>query len=272
MKQSRTFLMVFFTIMVLWPVVLSAQDITMNIGFRDTIHSDILQESRNVSIHLPANYHKSIQSYPVLLQLDGNDGLLMETTTVVNRLAMGEKIIPELIIVAIENKNPGRDMWPTNTKYYPEPNKAGAAQYLSFIEKELLPFIETNYRTNGKRILYGQSLSSVFTIYSFLYKPGIFNFYIASSGAFPDCENYFKDLGLDAFKHKDQYLGQKIFITNGLKDELDPNGEMNRTMHEFSSLVENNLGEKIAYKYMPYKSEGHIPFQSLYHGLKFVFR
>ena len=272
MKQNKTYLFVFVVFVILTPTILYAQDINVKIGFRDSINSCILNETRNILIHLPESYHKSNQSYPILFQLDGNDGLLMETMTVVNRLALNEQVIPELILVAIENINPGRDMWPTNTKYYPKPNEAGAEHYLTFIEKELIPFIETKYRTNGDRILYGQSMSSIFTIYSFLHKPKQFTHYIASSGAFPDCENYFSELCSEAFKQKKQYNGQKIFITNGLKDKLDPNGEMNQAMQEFSASVKNNLEAKIAIKYMSYKNEGHIPFQSLYHGLKFVFQ
>jgi hypothetical protein len=46
---------------------------------------------------------------------------------------------------------------------------------------------------------------------------------------------------------------------------------MNQTMIEFSNSINNNLGDKISYEYVTYQNDGHVPFQSLYHGLKFVF-
>lgn len=206
-----------------------------------------------------------------MYQLDGDEGLLLETVAIINRLALREEVIPEIIVVAIKNTNRARDMWPTNTKYYPEPEKAGAEEFLRFMERELIPYIENKYRSNKNRILCGQSLSAVFTIYTFLKKPKLFNSYIASSGAFPACESYFKKLSLESFQQKERFIGQKVFITNGKKDELDPNGKMNQTMLEFSETIKENLGDKISYKYQTYENEGHVPFQSMYHGLKFVF-
>jgi hypothetical protein len=82
---------------------------------------------------------------------------------------------------------------------------------------------------------------------------------------------YFQELSLKAFQQKDQYNGQRVFVTNGLKDKLDPDGTMNQTMIEFSNSIKKNLGDKISYKYLTYQNDGHVPFQSLYHGLKFVF-
>jgi predicted alpha/beta superfamily hydrolase len=250
---------------------ITAQDINMKIGFRDSIKSEILQETRNILIHLPDDYYNSNKSYPIMYQLDGDDVSLFETTAIVNRLALREGIIPEIIVVAIENTNRSRDMWPTNTKYYPKPHFAGAKNFLDFIEKELIPYIETKYRTNEDKILCGQSLSAVFTIYALLEKPKLFNSYIACSGAFPACEDFFMESSEKAFQNKELFAGQKIFITNGLKDELDPDGKMNQTMIAFSNSIKNNLGDKITYKYLTYKNEGHVPFQSIYHGLKFIF-
>lgn len=273
MKKNRPYyLFLLITISLIGQYALSAQDINVKIGIRDSIKSEILNENRNILIHLPDDYHKSDQSYPIMFQLDGDVGLLMETTAIVDRLALREKIIPEMIIVAIENTNPFRDMWPTNTKYNPKPRVAGANDYLNFFEEELIPFIENQYRANGDRILYGQSLSSVFTIYTFLDKPKLFSSYLASSGGFPDCEKYFKELSIKASLQNEQFNGQKIFITNGLKDELDPNGEMNQTMNDFSNSIQDKLGEKISIQYLTYEKEGHVPFQSLYHGLKFIYK
>jgi len=248
-----------------------AQDIHVKIGFRDSINSEILQETRNILIHLPSDYLNSNKSYPVFFQLDGDDILLSESTGIVNRLALREEVIEEVIIVAIENTNRARDMWPVNNKYYPEPNAVGAKEFLDFFEKELIPYIENNYRTNENKILCGQSLSTVFTFYAFLTKPELFDSYIACSGGFPGCESFFKELSVKAFQEPDKFDGKKLFITNGLKDPLDPNGKMNQVMLDFTNSIEENLGDRVSYKYLTYENEGHVPFQSTYHGLKFIF-
>ena len=61
-----------------------------------------------------------------MLRLDGSQILLTETFVIVNRLTYSYEITPEMIIVAIKNIDRDKDMWPVNTKYYPEPRVPGA--------------------------------------------------------------------------------------------------------------------------------------------------
>jgi hypothetical protein len=253
------------------PGLIYSQDINIKLGIRDSIQSTSLKEIRRILIHLPENYASSSKSYPVLYRLDGGPDLLFETISIVNRLVQNEGIIPEMIVVAIENTNRSRDMWPVNTKYNPAPQIAGAEEFLNFIEKELIPYTEGKYRTTTDRILCGQSLSSVFTLYAFLSRPGLFNSFIASSGSFPECVKYFKELSAKSFQQTDGFRDKCLFITNGLKDELDPEGEQNREIIEFSDSIKEKLGNRVKYKYVTYENEGHVPFQSVYDGLKYIY-
>lgn len=248
-----------------------AQDISIKIGLRDSIQSEILNETRDILIHLPSDYQTSNKSYSIMYQLDGSDELLFESVAILNRLAVREEIMQEIIIVTIENTNRARDMWPVNNKYYPEPNKAGAKEFLDFFEKELIPYIESKYRTNENKILCGQSLSTVFTFYAFLTKSHLFDSYIACSGGFPGCESYFKELIEKELEQPEKFAGKKLFITNGLKDPLDPNGKMNEAILDFINSIKEHLSDRVSYKYLTYENEGHVPFQSTYHGLKFIF-
>jgi hypothetical protein len=248
-----------------------AQEIQINIGTRVSLKSEILQENRTVLIHLPESYSDSDKSYPVLYRLDGNSEFLMETISAVNRISLGDEIAPEMIVVAIENTKRSKDMWPTNTKYNPKPEVAGATDFLEFIEQELIPYIESNYRCSDDKILCGQSLSAVFTLYTFLTKPQVFNSYIASSGSFPECANYFKELYGKAFQQPEKFEGRKIFVSNGIKDPLDPEGTQYREITDFTNTLKEKLGNKTGCKYVIYENEGHVPFHSLYDGLKFIY-
>ncbi len=247
---------------------INGQDINIKIGFRDSIKSEILHESRKVMIHLPDNYNSSNKSYPVMYRLDGDTDLMLETVSIVNRLNRFEEIAPDMIIVFIENTDRARDMLPVKTNYYS--GVPGAKNFLTFIENELVPYIDKKYKTTNEKILCGKSLSGLFTIFAFLTKPRLFNSYIACSAGFPDCEPYFKELSQKAFE-KSQFNGQKIFITNGLKDPSDPDGKIHKQIVDFSDSVKDKLGNKVTYRYVTYKNSGHVPFPSLYDGLKFIF-
>jgi len=235
------------------------------------LESNILSENRNILIHLPDNYENSNLAYPVMYRLDGDDTLLRKTASTISKLSGENGNVPEMIIVAIENTKRSRDMWPTHTMYYPESQPLGSKDFIDFIEKELIPHIESNYRTNENRIIVGQSLSAVFTLHAFLTKPYLFNSYIASSGAFPDCEPFFQELSNKAFQQADKYENKKLFITHGLKDELDPDGKVHKQMIDFSKSLKNNLGNKVSCEYFFYENEGHVPKNSLHDGLIFLF-
>jgi predicted alpha/beta superfamily hydrolase len=47
-------------------------------------------------------------------------------------------------------------------------------KFLSFIEKELIPFIDSNYRTSGYKTLCGNSRGGLFVLYSLMEKPTLF--------------------------------------------------------------------------------------------------
>ena len=60
------------------------------------------------------------------------------------------------------------------------------------IRDELIPEVENKNRTNGKRILCGQSLSAVFTLFTLLTQPQLFDSYIANSvGWYADMDFFF---------------------------------------------------------------------------------
>lgn len=228
-------------------------------GFSVSLKSTILGEDRTIFIHLPHNYQNSDGSYPVLYRLDGSQKLVRKTVSVIRHLSRKKENTSEIIVVAIENTDRGRDMWPTYTMHYPESLPLGANDFLAFIEKELIPYIDNNYRTNKKRIICGQSLSAVFTLYTFLSKAYLFDSFIACSGAFPDCESFFKELSHQAFLQPEQFNGKKLFITHGLKDPLDPNRTIHQQMTDFVSSIKNNLENEVACKYCFMKMKAMFP-------------
>lgn len=254
----------FLIVFILVATSLFGQEI--NIGFQDSIESKVLNENRKFKIKLPKDYYNSDKSYPVLYRLDGDLDLFIETVGVINRLAYAEELIPDMIVVMIENTNRNRDMMPTNTSFFQ--SEPGAENFRNFIESELIPHINKSYRTTNEKVLCGQSLSAVFTMYYFLTSPDSFDSFIACSGGFPDCEDYFIKLTNDFLKIK-KNKKRKIFLTHGLNDFLDPNGVIKNQLLNFTQLIETD--ENIECELKIYEDEGHVPFQSLYHALRSIY-
>ncbi|HKL32103.1 MAG TPA: alpha/beta hydrolase-fold protein, partial [Tangfeifania sp.] len=131
-----------------------------------------------------------------------------------------------------------------------------------------VPHINSSCRTTNEKILCGQSLSAIFTLYYFLTNPDSFDSFIACSGGFPGCEAYFLDLANNFLKTK-QHETKKIFLTHGQNDFLDPEGVIKNQLQRFTQKIETK--ENIDCKLKIYEEEGHVPFQSLYHGLRFIY-
>lgn len=262
MKNYIKFLLL-FTLLI--PGISYAQDVNIKIGHRDSVQSKILNETRNLVISLPKGYETTDQNYSVLYLLDGNEAALMEAHVVTRKLRT------DMIIVAIPNTNRDRDMMPLSAPSY-EVKNPQADKFLSFIEEELIPYIDNKYRSNKERTIRGSSLSGLFVMYAFLAKPELFSNYIGNcAGWFADMDAFFNTLADEAFQTKDRFNGKKLFVANSLADPLDPNQEIHQAMLDFSIKLESVLGDRIKYKYATYENAGHVPFPSFYDGLKFVF-
>jgi predicted alpha/beta superfamily hydrolase len=140
-----------------------------------------------ISIWLPASYATGQKNYPVLYILDGNVNFGM-AANLTPLLAYGPEV-PDLIIVGIGNHIASYADWEAhrNRDYTPtanpdHPSEGGAPQFLEFIETELIPLIDANYRTDPTdRVLWGYSLAGTFVLYALLKRPTLFHRYIAGS-------------------------------------------------------------------------------------------
>ena len=145
---------------------------------RTTIFSTVLGENRDVIVHLPRNYfHDSLKIYPVMYVLDGTSQD-QHTTDKIEILSAGD-IIPAAIVVGLPNTrgNRNRDYVPpfmrTNID---DPNSVyGAANnFLTFLKKELIPFIDNNYRSSNVRTISGNSAGGLFVLYALYEQPALF--------------------------------------------------------------------------------------------------
>lgn len=261
----RSYILFFVIIGFLKSGIGYAQDVNVKIGIRDSIQSKILNENRRLIVSLPKNYDISEGTYPVLFLLDGTENNLIDARLVNYNLRL------EMIIVAISNTDRDRDMMPISRPSY-EVENPKAENFISFLETELLPYIDKNYRTNGHKTIRGKSLSGLFVMYVFISKPELFDNYIGNcAGWFADMDSYFNKQIDEALHNKDNFKGKKLFVANSLADPLDPNKEIHQSIVDFSKRIEYELDDRIKFDYMTYENAGHVPYSSFYDGMKFIF-
>ncbi|GAA0534598.1 alpha/beta hydrolase [Chitinophaga japonensis] len=159
-------------------------------------------------IMLPGGYKAANKKYPVVYLMDSQWDFSLVTGLYGQYYYDG--FIPELIIVGVtwsgEHVNYDslrlRDYSPTKLELAiirPEiygmislsgsvrmPQSGGADQFLAFMKQELFPFIESNYKADGKnRTLMGCSAGGLFTLYTLFTQPDLFTGYVAASPPIP---------------------------------------------------------------------------------------
>jgi predicted alpha/beta superfamily hydrolase len=233
------------------------------------IKSRTLNERRTIFYHLPKQYKNSDKRYPVLFHLDA---LSRPTTFGPSFQKIAERVedltsegIPEMIVFGIKNTNRSRDMLPARTTYHPQ--GGGAENFLSFIVKELIPYVEKRFRCSENRILYGRSDSGLFALFAFLENPKSFSSVIVSSPTIGFFPVLLKKKARELFS-KNPHIDTHLYIIYGTDDIPSVKESVPGFVREFRDLKNPEFSLKV--EIIP--GGGHIPESSLFKGLHFVFR
>ncbi|TCK85086.1 alpha/beta hydrolase [Albibacterium bauzanense] len=157
------------------------------LGIIDEIQSKELGEKRTFNIYLPEGYNDAdTVSYPVIYLLDGSadeDFIHIVGLVQFNSFEWVNRV-PKSIVVGIATVDRRRDFtFPTaieeDKKTYPSAGHSD--RFISFIEKELQPYIDKNYKTSSSKTIIGQSLGGLLETEILLKKPQLFNKYIIVS-------------------------------------------------------------------------------------------
>lgn len=233
------------------------------------IYSDSVKDTFRILISIPDNYSSTDKKYPVLYVLDGDIAFGM-AASIARYLQIGDNT-PELIIVGIGYGSADKSAGEKRRRDYRPVESGGAENFLLFIENELIPFIDSNYKTNpGDRIINGYSIGGLFGLYSLFTKPEIFNRYIIGSPglAWDDysISNYEEN---STDKISDKKLN--IFISVG-SDESDEKF-FNPIDNLVTQIQERNYsGVKLKAKVFDGSTHLMGPPESLTHGLISVFK
>lgn len=147
-----------------------------------SIHSTILDEDRRILVRLPRHYERdTLQRYPVLIKFDGDNGL-QRYDEAIDVLASIDAA-PDVIVVAIPNGRGmrNRDLTPPTLRQEEAPDgKMGTGEFgrggrfLDFIEREVIPYVESRYRATAPRIVAGHSRGALLVVHSLAAKPDLF--------------------------------------------------------------------------------------------------
>ncbi len=173
-----------------------------------------------------------------------------------------------MIIVAVPNTDRTRDLTPDKFN-----QSGGSAAFLHFLQDELLPQIEKQYRTLPYRVLAGHSLGGLFAIESFL-KESKFNSYLAIDPALW-WDNGALVKASDSVLKKARPFPASLYITQANNPfnegvEADAKG---KAIQAFVAGLKTYKPEGLLYKHVFFSQEDHfsVTLPGFYQGLSFVF-
>jgi predicted alpha/beta superfamily hydrolase len=255
-------------------------DNKISIGQKDSIYSKILNESREIWVYLPQNYQAGYQ-YPVVYLLDG-ESFFHYCTGIISHLS-DNSVIPQMIVVAIINTNRNRDLTPTQDSTSNTKPNGGGEIFISFLEKELIPYVESRYSTAPYRVIVGHSLGALLVVNILLNHTHLFNSYVALDPALwwdsmklinaaPKIlvEERFKDVTL--FLAIANSLPQGMDSTQAKKDSTVYTLGI-RSIFKFRDILENINNHNLRWQAKYYENEFHgsVPLIGSYDALKFIF-
>ena len=240
---------------------LAAQQASPFIGLR--INSKALGEPRQMLVRLPASYRTGVKSYPVLYMTDG-DANIGHTNAVMEFLVRNNRV-PEMIIVGISNTDRTRDLSPTRIEG--RPTSGGADKFLDFIQNELIPTVEQNYRTQPYRVFAGHSLGGLLVMHTLFTRPALFNSWIAISPAL-NWDNDLVNKRAAEFVRENRTLNGVLVVTIG-EESRDLDREFEELKSIFRSRKPKGL-EVIAQKFGD-EDHGSVVLPSHYFALRQVF-
>ncbi|WP_298515747.1 alpha/beta hydrolase-fold protein [uncultured Kordia sp.] len=264
------------------------------IGKTDSIYSKVLNETREIWIHVPDGiYDGSLQKkkYPVLYLLDGNSHF-HAVVGMINQLSPtnGDAICPKMIIVGILNTNRTRDLTPTkptekqsNVSRDKMENSGGGKAFMSFIETELIPYIDSKYKTESYRMFIGHSLGGLTVMNTFIHKPELFNAYVAiDPSMWWNNKNLLRKIKQTKFDEKYSNTSLFLAIANTMSKEMDTikvkKDTTDATQHirailELNAVLNKDTLHNVSYKGKYYKDDSHssIPLIATYDALRHIF-
>ncbi|WP_214227716.1 alpha/beta hydrolase-fold protein [Pedobacter sp. B4-66] len=253
----------------------------VEIGKVDSLYSKILKEERTITVYLPDNFNPTFK-YPVAYVLDGES--FFHFYTGVSSFLANNSIIPDMIIVGITNTDRSRDFTlPSDSSSNYKPN-GGGEKFISFLGKELIPFIEEKYNVAPFRLVLGHSVAGLLVANILVKYPALFNSYIALDPAIwwknsdinKNAPNFLKP---NSLKNRIFFLAMAnsnpVGISNSRKIANDTTGYTNamKSVVHFDELLNKHkeTGLQNTFKYYPNENHNSVPLIATYDALKTLF-
>lgn len=235
------------------------------------LHSNFLDENRSCLVQLPESYFEKGKqnTYPILILLDGSTHFQLTSATIDSLSTGSGSVIPEMIVIAIENVDRERDFTVTKIKTKRPNTMGGGRRFLDFIERELIPYVDKHYRTQPYRVLAGHSLGGLLAVNAYMDANRIFDGYIAM-----DPSIWWDEVMMQekvAAVAPEAFL-RKLYIASANQGKAKYTRNALRHERLYALMKERSpLSGKLGWEYFEDENHRSVPGGAMKSGLKFLF-
>ncbi|MEO8588596.1 MAG: alpha/beta hydrolase-fold protein [Flavobacteriales bacterium] len=239
------------------------------LGVVRSINSNVLGQTRTLNIYLPEGYHDTTATYPVIYVLDGSANEDFPHIAGLAQYMNMYDLLPKSIVVGIANVDRSIDFTaPTHndSDRVWVPHNGGSARFIDFLEKEVQPFVEANYRTAEKRTIIGQSLGGLLATQILFTRPDLFDDYILVSPSLW-WDNGSLAAGADAWVKAHATLPKRVYIALAPDDAM-----MQKEIDEVVKAFSTHAKPPFIWWYVPFPEESHLTIlhRSLYRAFELM--
>src|SRR5688500_114588 len=240
---------------------------TIALGERIVVPSRALGTNRTALVHLPDGYPGARGGYPVIVVLDGESSFL--TAASAARFLARAGLMPDAIIVGIENADRVRDFTPQPT--HPEAIPAGlgatggASAFTSFIGNELIPALDERYDTAPARVLIGHSLGGLLAMHVLATKPDLFRGYVTLEPSLWWDRRAVADSVRQMLAATPALRGRLVMVERGTNDGWIPDSAALRQASPLGFQLMSVALDDVSHEMLPYQGF-HDGLRTLFHG------
>ncbi len=248
-------------------------------GFEKIIESKTLDEPRKVWIHLP-NSNTGKEHFPVIYLLDG-DGNFNDVVSMTEFMS-NAGLCPPRIVVGILHPARMKDLTFGTDRETPGITGNGE-QFMNYVEKELIPYIDSNYLTAGYKIFIGHSVGGLTVVHTMVHNPYLFDAYVSLDGAlWWNDEQIVKEAKITLANTN--YKGKTLFmaLANRLEKGMDTlqvqqdtteGTELIRSNLKFIKDISQNKNNQLRFQHKFYEYDDHSSVRLIgeYDALRFIF-
>ncbi|NOT94553.1 alpha/beta hydrolase-fold protein [Ferruginibacter sp.] len=254
------------------------------VGFEKSSPSKILGEQRKVWIHVPnsneGNENTGKVRYPVIYLLDGDANF--NNIVSITEFMSNAGLCPPMIVVGILHPSRMTDLTFGTDKETLGITGRGE-KFMRYVEKELMPYIESNYPTVSYKIFIGHSVGGLTVVNTLIHHPNLFSAYVSLDAAL-----WWNDQQIvteaKMILANTNYKGKTLFmaLANRMEKGMDTltvqkdtteGTELIRSNLEFIKDVFKNKKNQLLFQYKYYENDDHSSVRLIgeYDALRFIF-